>query len=92
MVHKLTLDFPSKSVKLVFMRSWERKDIVDILIAHHKELSEASLKLALRGGVGDFKKSQKTDDDCIVIESFLEETFDIEWDGLKFLDAHKNTI
>ena len=66
------------------MRSWEKKDITDILIKHHKELSESSTKLALRGSVGDFAKSQKIDDDCIVIESFLEEDFGIWWDGLKF--------
>jgi hypothetical protein len=68
------------------MRSWERKDITDILIKHHEELRASSVKLALRGGVSDFRKSQDADDDCIVIESFLEEDCGIEWDGLKFLD------
>ena len=67
------------------MRSWETKDITDILIKHHEELSGASVKLALRGGAGDFRKSQDADDSCIVIESFLEDTFGIEWDGLRFL-------
>ena len=62
---------------------------MDILVAHHKELSEASVEL---GDGGDDEGATEIDDDCIVIESFLEETFDIEWDGLKFLDAHKNTI
>ena len=66
------------------MRSWERKDITDILIKHHEELRASSTKLALRGQVGDFRESQNQDDDCIVIESFLEDTFGIEWDGLKF--------
>ena len=67
------------------MRTWERKDITDILIKHHEELRASSTKLALRGGVGDFRKSQDEDDDCIVIEEFLESTFGIEWDGLRFL-------
>ena len=66
------------------MRSWERKDITDILIKHHGELREDSVELSVRGGVGDFAKSQKIDDDCIVIENFLEEEYGIEWDGLKF--------
>jgi len=66
------------------MRSWETKDITDILIKHHGELREASTKLALRGQVGDFREAQEKDDDCIVIESFLEEECGIEWDGLKF--------
>ena len=68
------------------MRTWERKDITDILIKHHEELRSSSTKLALRGQVGDFRESQNQDDDCIVIESFLEEECGIEWDGLKFLD------
>ncbi len=66
------------------MRSWERKDIVDILISHHKELGKESTRLALRGDVGDFARSQRLDDKCIVIENFLEESFGIEWTGLGF--------
>jgi len=72
------------------MRSWERKDITDILIKHHEELRETSLKLS-GGGLGRIEpmtratRIDKLDDDCIVIESFLEDTFGIEWDGLKFL-------
>ncbi len=66
------------------MRSWEKKDITDILIKHHEELRASSTKLALRGQMGDFRKSQDADDSCIVIESFLEEECGIEWDGLKF--------
>jgi len=71
------------------MRSWEKKDITDILIKHHDELREVSVELALRGGVGDFAKSQKMDDDCIVIEDFLEESFGIEWQGDHFLQSNK---
>ena len=77
------------------MRSWERKDITDVLIKHHEELRESSTKLALRGQVGDFRESQNQDDDCIVIENFLEENYGIIWDGLKFhIDRdilHENT-
>ena len=74
------------------MRSWETKDITDILIKHHAELREDSVELSVRGGVGDFAKSQKIDDDCIVIENFLEEDFAIEWQGDHFLDAHGNAV
>ena len=74
------------------MRSWETKDITDILIAHHKELSMGTAELSLRGACGDFRSAQELDDKCIVIETFLEETFGIEWTGLKFLDEHHNTI
>ena len=59
------------------MRSWEKKDITDILIKHHEELREASK--TIHGTISD-----AFDDDCIVIEEFLESTFGIEWDGLKF--------
>ena len=69
------------------MRSWEKKDITDILIAHHKELSEASCKLSEYDCENDSlpRGRDELDDDCIVIENFLEETFGITWDGLKFL-------
>lgn len=59
------------------MRSWEKKDITDILIKHHEELREASKTI-------HDTYSDAYDDDCIVIESFLEEDFGIWWDGLKF--------
>ena len=67
------------------MRSWEKKDITDILIKHHEELSEAS-KQGVRFGThpSNDQGSGELDDDCIVIEEFLESTFGIEWDGLKF--------
>ena len=63
------------------MRSWEKKDITDILIKHHEEL---------RASIPEDDAEQvkpiwtEVDDDCIVIESFLEEDFGIWWDGLKF--------
>ena len=72
------------------MRSWERKDITDILIAYHKELRKESVEEEKSDDT--FMESDRLDDDCIVIENFLEETFGIIWTGLKFLDAHKNTI
>ena len=64
------------------MRTWERKDIIDILVAHHKEL---------RDSIPEDDEEQvkplwtEVDDNCIVIENFLEETFGIIWDGLDFL-------
>ena len=67
------------------MRSWERKDITDILIKHHEELRASSTKLALRGQVGDFRESQNQDDDRIVIEEFLESTFSLRWSGTEWL-------
>ena len=63
------------------MRTWERKDITDILIAYHQEL---------RDSIPDDDEEQakplwtEVDDNCIVIENFLEEDFGIWWDGLKF--------
>ena len=71
------------------MRSWERKDIIDILIAYHKELSEASAELS-DGGSSCQLASGELDDDCIVIENFLEEDFGIWWDGLKFRRPKEN--
>ena len=71
------------------MRSWEKKDITDILIAHHK---------ALQDSIPEDNAEQvkplwtEVDDNCIVIENYLEETWGIEWDGLKFIDSHKNLI
>ena len=65
------------------MRSWETKDITDILIKHHEELREASVELS-NGGSSCQEAGLELDDDCIVIESFLEEECGIEWDGLKF--------
>ena len=66
------------------MRSWETKDITDILIKHHEELREASVELSAKGTDTAQEAGLELDDDCIVIESFLEEDFGIWWDGLKF--------
>ena len=71
------------------MRSWEKKDITDILIAHHKELRESIPE--------DDEEQLKqlwteVDDNCIVIENFLEESFDILWDGLKFIRPKERDI
>ena len=71
------------------MRGWERKDITDILVKHHEELREASLGLA---NSGDPEGWRELDDDCIVIEDFLEEAFGMEWQGDHFLDSHKNLV
>ncbi len=67
------------------MRSWETKDITDILIEHHEELREQASLLEWTDG-------EKLDDKCIVIESFLEETFGMEWQGDHFVDSHGNTL
>ena len=69
------------------MRSWEKKDITDILIAHHKELRDSMPE--------DDAEQMKplwteVDDNCIVIENFLEEDFGIWWDGLKFCRPKEN--
>ena len=65
------------------MRSWEKKDITDILIKHHEELREASVELS-DGGSSCQEAGLELDDDCIVIEQFIESNYDIEWDGLRF--------
>ena len=73
------------------MRSWEKKDITDILIKHHGELRESSKKLArdqqlLQGVTTTFTQaSDELDDDCIVIEEFLESTFGLQWAGTEFI-------
>jgi len=71
-------------VRLVFMRSWERKDITDILIKHHEELREASVELS-DGGSSCQEAGLELDDDCIVIEEFLESTFGLQWAGAEWL-------
>ena len=61
------------------MRSWERKDITDILIKHHENLrTQASLL--------EWNLGEELDDDCIVIENFLEENYQIVWNGLEFVN------
>lgn len=67
------------------MRTWDRIDIIDILMEYHKDLEAESVRLSIQGNAGDFKKSQILDDKCVVIEQYLEEVFGIEWTGIKFL-------
>jgi hypothetical protein len=59
------------------MRSWEKKDITDILIKFHEQLTNSQSESA--------RPDYDIDDDCIVIENFLEENYQITWDGLKFV-------
>ena len=71
------------------MRSWEKKDITDILISHHKELRESIPE-------DDAEQAKplwtEVDDNCIVIEDFLEENYQIIWDGLKFIRPKERDI
>ena len=69
------------------MRSWETKDIIDILIEHHK-----GLLASMPSSIEEEAEATEVDDKCIVIENFLEDTFGIEWDGLCFRDSHCNKI
>lgn len=64
------------------MRTWEVRDIKDIMLDHHRELSGASVEL-LEGG--DLAGSDKLDDDCLVIEHYLEVEHGLEWNGEKFV-------
>ena len=68
------------------MRSWEKQCITDILKEYHTQLVEASVEL---GEGGDHEKCREHDDKALVIENFLEETFSIAWDGLKFITQEK---
>lgn len=73
------------------MRTWEKKDIIDILIKHHEELREASVELS-DGGSSCQEAGLELDDDCIVIEDFLHESFGMEWQGDHFRDSHGNAV
>ena len=64
------------------MRSWEKRDIVDILQDHHRDLIKASKELA---NGGDNEGSNEIDNDAIVIENYLEANHGLEWDGTQFL-------
>ena len=64
------------------MRSWEERDIVDILKEHHTDLRKASVELS---GGGDYAGSDAIDDDIIIIEEFLEKQFGVKWYGTQFL-------
>ena len=63
------------------MREWEKRDIVDVLVAHHKDLIAGALELS-QGG--DHEGSAEIDNDAIVIEHYLETDHGMEWDGEKF--------
>ena len=71
------------------MRSWEKRDIVDVLKDHHKDLIKASKELA---NGGDNEGSNQIDDDAIIIENYLEINHGLEWDGINgwWLAIHKN--
>jgi hypothetical protein len=73
------------------MRSWDRIDIIDILMEYHKDLEAEGVRLSIQGNAGDFKKSQILDDKCVIIEQYLEEAFSIEWTGLKFVRPSAST-
>ena len=64
------------------MRSWEKRNIVDVLKDHHTDLNKASKELA---DSGDNEGSNEIDNDAIVIENYLETEHSLEWDGTKFL-------
>lgn len=68
------------------MRSWEKRNIVDILKDRHTELNEASKELADGGDNGG---SDEIDDDAIIIEHYLETEHSLEWDGIQFLKTKK---
>jgi len=63
------------------MREWEKRDIVGVLIDHHKDLIAGALELS-QGG--DHEGSAEIDNDAIVIETYLETSHGLEWDGTKF--------
>lgn len=64
------------------MRTWDKIDITDILLSHHKELAEASIELS-EGG--DYEGTSELDDKCIVIEQYLETNHNIIWNGVEFI-------
>ena len=64
------------------MRSWEKRNIIDVLKDHHRDLIKASKELA---NGGDNEGSNQIDDDAIVIENYLETNHGLEWDGTQFL-------
>jgi len=64
------------------MRSWEKRNIIDVLKDHHSDLIKASKELA---NGGDNEGSNQIDDDAIVIENYLETNHGLEWDGTQFL-------
>ena len=71
------------------MRSWEKRDIVDVLKDYHTDLNKASKELA---NGGDNEGSNEIDNDAIIIENYLEAEHGLEWDGINcwWLVIHKN--
>ena len=70
------------------MRNWEKRDIIDVLKDHHKDLMKASKELT-EGG--DNEGSDRIDDDAVVIETYLETEHALEWDGIKFHKTRTET-
>lgn len=66
------------------MREWEKKDIVDILKAHHADTVKAAVELS-EGG--DHEGSDELDNDALVIEHYLGSEHGLEWDGQEFSTA-----
>ena len=64
------------------MRSWGKRDIVDVLKDYHTDLNKASKELA---NGGDNEGSNEIDNDAIVIANYLETNHGLEWDGIQFL-------
>ena len=87
------VDFTSKSVKLVFMREWERKDIADIAEDYGMEVSATaerwqamhkSIRILMEAMPKTFG-GDDTDNELIIIEHHLEVEHGLEWDGLQFV-------
>ena len=64
------------------MRSWEERDITDVLKTHHSDLVKASTELS---DGGDYAGADEIDDDIIIIEEYLEKQHGIKWYGTEFL-------
>jgi len=65
------------------MRSWEKRNIIDVLKEYHTILNQASKELA---DSGDNKGSNDCDNDALVIENYLEIKHGLEWDGIQFIE------
>ena len=65
------------------MRSWEKRNIIDVLKDHHTALIKASKELS---SGGDNEGSNQIDNDVIVIENYLETEHSLEWDGIQFIE------
>ena len=61
------------------MTDWEKRNIADVLIDHHKALMARALELG-----GSHEGFAKTEWDAIVIEHYLGTDHGLEWDGEKF--------